>query len=222
MGRSASTPSMPTSMRGAQHPTWSADHADPNHVDHSLEMFRTGHGAGGAYKFDGEVAASGAGDSKPVTDYELECVSSLGLSNPSSNRSSSPFLSPRRWVHTMSRARSTSPLVAGARSHTRQAEDALLVIPRSVPVCVCLCCVSVLCVCVVASQPLTHHPPTPTHRPTPSIAPRADAQRHRREPLGQGDEDRGAPHADDAKPQARAREGHEQALRHHGQGVWLE
>ena len=139
MGRSASTPSMPTSMRGAQHPTWSADHADPNHVDHSLEMFRTGHGAGGAYKFDGEVAASGAGDSKPVTDYELECVSSLGLSNPSSNRSSSPFLSPRRWVHTMSRARSTSPLVAGARSHTRQAEDALLVIPRSVPVCVCLC-----------------------------------------------------------------------------------
>ena len=53
-----------------------------SHVDHSLEMFRTGVGAGGGaghasvkgYRFDGDVAKVGAGDPKPVSAEEIEAA----------------------------------------------------------------------------------------------------------------------------------------------------
>ena len=50
------------------------------HVDHSLEMFRTGVGMGAGagyaqgYRFDGDVEASGGGDNAPVTEKELEAA----------------------------------------------------------------------------------------------------------------------------------------------------
>ena len=47
------------------------------HVDHSLEMFRTGHAMGGNYKYDGEVAASGRDEHGPVTEKELETAHDL-------------------------------------------------------------------------------------------------------------------------------------------------
>jgi len=58
------------------------------HVDHALEMFREGHAIGdhtadnltglrGGYRFDGEVAAIGAGDHAPVTAAELEIAHDL-------------------------------------------------------------------------------------------------------------------------------------------------
>jgi len=57
-------PKPPPSPRGAPK-------ASSGHVDHALEMFRTGSNAG-AYSFDGDVAGVGAGDSAPVTLEELE------------------------------------------------------------------------------------------------------------------------------------------------------
>lgn len=53
---------------------------EDDHVDHALEMYRTGHGAGGGaghssiqgYLFDGDVAEVGAGDTQPVTEAEVE------------------------------------------------------------------------------------------------------------------------------------------------------
>jgi len=53
-------------------PKRGGNHSEGGHVDHALEMWRNGESAGGLYQFDGVIDTMGAGDSRPVTDRELE------------------------------------------------------------------------------------------------------------------------------------------------------